>query len=111
VSDSTDPFVALDRSIADTVKRTQLETRIHKRVRVLMRENGLVYGYSEAPECTAMLPANLRPDTCGAFVASPRYQHARASCTQQQGSYDKELVCNLRMMFGLADHRVWQTKR
>jgi hypothetical protein len=47
VSDSTDPFVALDRSIADTVKRTQLETRIHKRVRALMRENGLVYGYSE----------------------------------------------------------------
>ena len=47
MSDSKDPFAALDRSIEDTVKRTQLETSIHRRVRALMRENGLVYGYSE----------------------------------------------------------------
>jgi hypothetical protein len=47
VSDSNDPFAALDRSIEDTVKRTRLETSLHRRVRALMRENGLVYGYSE----------------------------------------------------------------
>jgi hypothetical protein len=47
VKDSTEPFAALDRSIADTAKRTQLESRIHRRVRSLMRENGLAYGYSE----------------------------------------------------------------
>ena len=47
MSDSNDPFAALDRSIADTVKRTRLETSLHRRVRALMRENGLVYGYSE----------------------------------------------------------------
>lgn len=47
MSDSNDPFAALDRSIEDTVKRTRLETSLHRRVRALMRENGLVYGYSE----------------------------------------------------------------
>lgn len=47
MSDSNEPFAALDRSIEDTVKRTRLETSIHRRVRALMRENGLVYGYSE----------------------------------------------------------------
>ena len=47
MSDANDPFAALDRSIEDTVKRTRLETSIHRRVRALMRENGLVYGYSE----------------------------------------------------------------
>lgn len=47
MSDSNEPFAALDRSIEDTVKRTRLETSLHRRVRALMRENGLVYGYSE----------------------------------------------------------------
>lgn len=47
MSDSDDIFGALDRSIADMVKRTQLDTKIYARVRALMRENGLTYGYSE----------------------------------------------------------------
>ena len=47
MKDSKDPFAALDRSIADTAKRTRLETKIFRRVRTLMRENGLEYGYSE----------------------------------------------------------------
>lgn len=47
MSDSNDPFATLDRSIADTVRHAQLETSIHRRVRALMRKNGLVYGYSE----------------------------------------------------------------
>jgi hypothetical protein len=44
---STDPFAALDRSIADTAKRTQLEAKIYGRMRALMRENGLAHDYSE----------------------------------------------------------------
>ncbi len=47
MKDSTDPFAALDRSIADTAERAQLESRIYERVRSLMRENGLAHGYSE----------------------------------------------------------------
>ena len=47
VNDSTDPFTALDRSIVETAKRAQQETKIYRRVRALMRENGLTYGYSE----------------------------------------------------------------
>ena len=47
MSDSNDLFAALDRSIADTAKRTRLDTKIYARVRALMRENGLAYGYSE----------------------------------------------------------------
>ena len=47
MNDSKYPFAALDRSIADTAKRTQLETKIYSRVRALMRENGLAYGYGE----------------------------------------------------------------
>ena len=47
MSDSNDQFGALDRSIADTAKRARLDTRIYRRVRALMREHGLKYGYSE----------------------------------------------------------------
>lgn len=47
MNDSTDPFDALDRSIADTARRTQLETEIYSRARALMRENGLAHGFSE----------------------------------------------------------------
>ena len=47
MSDPNDPFAALDRSVADTVKRAQLETEIYTRVRALMREHGLNYGYGE----------------------------------------------------------------
>ena len=47
MSNSNDLFAALDRSIADMVKRTQLDTKIYARVRALMREHGLKYGYSE----------------------------------------------------------------
>ena len=47
VDDSSDPFAALDRSIADTARRTRLETRVYRRARALMRENGLAHGYSE----------------------------------------------------------------
>ncbi len=47
MKDSTDPFAALDRSIADTAKRARLESRLYRRVRSLMRENGLAHGYSE----------------------------------------------------------------
>lgn len=47
MNDSTNPFAALDRSIADTAERAKLETRIYRRVRALMRENGLAHGYSE----------------------------------------------------------------
>ena len=47
VKESRDPFAKLDRSIADTAKRTRLETKIYRRVRALLRENGLAYGYSE----------------------------------------------------------------
>lgn len=42
-----DPFAALDRSIEKAAKRAELESRIYSRVRSLMRENGLAYGYSE----------------------------------------------------------------
>lgn len=45
--DSNDLFAALDRSIADLVKRAQLDTKIYARVRALMREHGLKYGYSK----------------------------------------------------------------
>ena len=44
---STNPFAALDRSIERAAERARLESRIYSRVRSLMRENGLVYGYSE----------------------------------------------------------------
>ena len=47
MNESTDQFAALDRSIADTARRTKLDTRIYTRVRQLMRENGLAYDYSE----------------------------------------------------------------
>ena len=47
MTDSTGQFAALDRSIADTAKKTKLDTRIYERVRELMRKNGLAYGYSE----------------------------------------------------------------
>lgn len=47
VDDSTDPFAALDRSIADTARHTRLEGRIYRRVRDLMREHGLAYDYCE----------------------------------------------------------------
>ena len=47
MNDFADPFAALDRSIADTARRTQLDTKIFARVRALMRENGLTHGYSE----------------------------------------------------------------
>ena len=40
-------FATLDRSIADTARQTKLDTKIYTRVRELMRENGLAYGYSE----------------------------------------------------------------
>ena len=40
-------FATLDRSIADTARQTKLDTEIYSRVRQLMRENGLAYGYSE----------------------------------------------------------------
>ena len=44
---STDLFAALDRSIEKAAECAQLESRIYSRVRSLMRENGLQYGYSE----------------------------------------------------------------
>ncbi len=47
MSNSKDRFAALDRSIAEVVNRTQLDTKIYARVRALMREHGLKYGYSE----------------------------------------------------------------
>ncbi len=47
MTDSNGQFAALDRSIADTAKKTKLDTRIYERVRELMRKNGLAYGYSE----------------------------------------------------------------
>lgn len=47
VNDSTGLFAALDRSIADTAKQAQLDTKIFARMRELMRENGLAYDYSE----------------------------------------------------------------
>jgi hypothetical protein len=47
MSDFNDLFAALERSIADMVERTQLDTKIHARVRALMQEHGLEYGYSE----------------------------------------------------------------
>lgn len=47
MSDSNDLFAALDRSIADMVRRTRLNSKIFTRARTLMRENGLKYGYSE----------------------------------------------------------------
>ena len=46
MNESTDLFAALDRSIEDTAERAQLESRIYRRVRSLMREHGLAYGYS-----------------------------------------------------------------
>ena len=47
MSDSNDLFAALDRSLADMIKRAEHDTKIHTRARALMRENGLKYGYSE----------------------------------------------------------------
>lgn len=47
MSRSNDPFAALDRSIERAAKRAQLESRVYRRARSLMRENGLEYGYSE----------------------------------------------------------------
>ena len=47
VSDASNQFAALDRSISDTAERARLESRIYSRVRTLMRENGLAHGYSE----------------------------------------------------------------
>lgn len=47
VDDSSDPFAALDRSIADTARRIRLETRVYRRARTLMRENGLAHDYCE----------------------------------------------------------------
>ena len=47
VKDSTGQFAALDRSIADTARQTQLDAKIYTRMRELMRRNGLAYGYSE----------------------------------------------------------------
>ena len=44
---SRDLFAALDRSIAETVRRTHLETRIYARARALMSENGLAHDYCE----------------------------------------------------------------
>ena len=42
-----DLFAALDRSIQETAARAKLESRVYGRVRGLLRENGLAYGYSE----------------------------------------------------------------
>ena len=48
MSDSDDhQFAALDQSIKDLARRTRLGTQIYARVRALMRENGLTYGYCE----------------------------------------------------------------
>lgn len=47
MSESTDQFDALDRSIADTASQVKISTRIHTRMRELLRENGLAYGYSQ----------------------------------------------------------------
>ena len=47
VNNSNGQFAALDRSIADLAKQTKLDTRIYVRMRELLRENGLAYGYSE----------------------------------------------------------------
>ena len=47
VNDSNDPFAALDRSIADTARGAKLEARIYRRVRALMKENGLNQAYCE----------------------------------------------------------------
>ena len=47
MNESDDTFAALDRSIADTAEHAQLESRICRRARSLMRENGLAHGYSE----------------------------------------------------------------
>ncbi len=43
----TNLFAALDRSIEKTAERARQESQIYSRVRSLMRENGLEYGYSE----------------------------------------------------------------
>lgn len=47
MSKPTDPFAALDRSIARAAESARMESQICSRVRSLMRENGLEYGYSE----------------------------------------------------------------
>ena len=44
---ATDLFAALDRSIQETAERAKLESRVYGRVRDLLKENGLAYGYSE----------------------------------------------------------------
>jgi len=59
----TDPFAALDRSIEIAAERARLESRIYSRVRSLMRENGLEYGYSEeeALKQAVVEAAGVRP--------------------------------------------------
>ena len=47
MSDSEVQFVALDRSIAETTNQVRLSSKVHARMRELLRKNGLVYGYSE----------------------------------------------------------------
>lgn len=47
MSNSKGQFVALDRSIAETADEVKLSARIHIRMRELLRENGLAYGYSQ----------------------------------------------------------------
>ena len=47
MSDTKGQFVALDRSIANTASQVKLSTKIQARMRELMRENGLSYGYSQ----------------------------------------------------------------
>ena len=47
MSKPTDLFAALDRSIQETAERAKLESRVYGRVRDLLKENGLAYGYSE----------------------------------------------------------------
>lgn len=63
MNETTDPFAALDRSIEQTAKRARLESRIGSRVRSLMRENGLDYGYSEEEALKQALveAAGVRP--------------------------------------------------
>ena len=63
MNESTDPFAALDRSIEKTAEHARLESRICRRVRSLMKENGLKYGYSEeeALEQAMVEAAAIRP--------------------------------------------------
>jgi len=47
MSDTKGQFVTLDRSIAETANYVQISARVYTRMRELLRENGLAYGYSE----------------------------------------------------------------